>query len=550
MYSPIFRTIRCVLLATTILVAADAAQGQTPPLCPDGATGSCTLPHSTPGCADATCCELVCAFDAFCCIANWDAYCAYVIAPSLCTTPPPVPCGQPSSGPCDQVHATPSCSDATCCEYVCTAIPTCCSVGWDTQCVTLAANGCSSQCDPVCPSSSLAESELCGEQANPPCLAGVPNPALQSLGNGSILCGKLQWVNPETLDIDAYRVVVTDPNDDLLARVTLSFAAKAPAFLALVTDPCAPLASAPIHAQIDGCVPSVQTLCVQPGAWYAIVARGTFPTPEEFPEQCGSFQRYVLQVSWNDQCTDPCGTGGDCYGPHLEPGCDTPACCSQVCAVDPLCCEKSWDELCVERALTLCNPTPPLNDSCQTPRPIGLGSQSYSLAGATPSTQAVPSGCLTLGGTSVGADVWFALSEVEGTITVSTCAPGSIDTVLLAYETLCDSAPVACDDDNPQCSANSNSSTISFPAVCGTRYLIRVASAGSQAGSGALLVSSTLPPCPPCLADLNLDETVDGIDLSVVLSGWGLPGQGDIDGSGMVDGFDLTAILSGWGDCP
>ena len=81
-------------------------------------------------------------------------------------------------------------------------------------------------------------------------------------------------------------------------------------------------------------------------------------------------------------------------------------------------------------------------------------------------------------------------------------------------------------------------------------YLVRVAATAGQAGSGTITVSSTLSPCPGCPADINDDERVDGLDLAVVLSGWGLPGSGDIDGSGTVDGVDMTAILSGWGDCP
>jgi subtilisin family serine protease len=53
-------------------------------------------------------------------------------------------------------------------------------------------------------------------------------------------------------------------------------------------------------------------------------------------------------------------------------------------------------------------------------------------------------------------------------------------------------------------------------------------------------------------ADLNLDGTVDGSDLTVLISRWGVTGTpgdlwGDISGDGVVDGLDATALLSDWG---
>jgi len=538
---------RALAALVALACAASSAFAQ---LCPNGATGSCTTPHSTPGCADAACCELVCAYDGFCCLANWDAYCAYVIAPNLCTAPPPVPCGQPSSGPCDQVHATPSCSDAACCQYVCTVLPTCCTVGWDASCVSLAMNGCASQCDPPCPAGATNEVEFCSDQTNAACVGGSANQSLQVGVNGGNICGKLQWIGEGLSDTDAYKFTVTDPNGDGLAKVTLAFAAKAPAFVAFSQNPCGALASAPLHAQVSACVADTVSACLPPGIWYATIARGTFPTPESFPEPCGSFQRYALQVSWNDQCTNPCGGAGDCYAPRLEPGCGDAACCSTVCAADPLCCEKSWDQLCVDSALSLCNPAPPANDNCDSPQPLGLGTHGFTLAGATPSPQSVPAGCLALGGTAVGVDAWFFLDDVEGTMTLSTCGTAGMDSVLVVYEGSCDSPAIACGDDNPQCPSNGNSSVVTFTAQCDRNYLIRVASATGNAGAGRLTIASSLPACPQCRADLNDDSVVDGLDMSVVLSGWGGSGSGDIDGSGVVDGVDMTAILSGWGPCP
>jgi hypothetical protein len=37
---------------------------------------------------------------------------------------------------------------------------------------------------------------------------------------------------------------------------------------------------------------------------------------------------------------------GDCCQPNPTPGCDSPSCCSLVCACDPFCCEVEWDVFC------------------------------------------------------------------------------------------------------------------------------------------------------------------------------------------------------------
>jgi hypothetical protein len=39
---------------------------------------------------------------------------------------------------------------------------------------------------------------------------------------------------------------------------------------------------------------------------------------------------------------------------HATPGCDDAGCCSAVCTVDPSCCSFSWDNFCVEQAITSC----------------------------------------------------------------------------------------------------------------------------------------------------------------------------------------------------
>ena len=60
------------------------------PACGDPLTGSCCVEHPTPFCADASCCDAVCAVDPVCCSSAWDAYCVNA-ASRICETCEPTP---------------------------------------------------------------------------------------------------------------------------------------------------------------------------------------------------------------------------------------------------------------------------------------------------------------------------------------------------------------------------------------------------------------------------------------------------------------------------
>ncbi len=123
-------------LAATLLAGGLATAGDP---CGDPAAGSCNEANGTPGCADATCCNTVCAVDAFCCDDQWDLSCVdYAVA--LCGGS--AGCGDPASGDCTLPNGTPGCSDAECCSTVCGEDPYCCDVEWDSVCVSAANNYC------------------------------------------------------------------------------------------------------------------------------------------------------------------------------------------------------------------------------------------------------------------------------------------------------------------------------------------------------------------------------------------------------------------------
>ena len=76
--------------------------------------------------------------------------------------------------------------------------------------------------------------------------------------------------------------------------------------------------------------------------------------------------------------------------------------------------------------------------------------------------------------------------------------------------------------------------------------------AGVTAKLTAVLEGAELPfMVPECAfgstqGDLNGDGIVDGVDLTLLLGGWGTAGPGDLNGDGMVDGADLAILLALW----
>jgi hypothetical protein len=59
---------------------------------------------------------------------------------------------------------------------------------------------------------------------------------------------------------------------------------------------------------------------------------------------------------------------------------------------------------------------------------------------------------------------------------------------------------------------------------------------------------SSLECVPPRPADLNGDGSVDGVDLGIMLGGWGTgSGPADLNADGTVDGLDLGMLLGDWG---
>lgn len=61
--------------------------------------------------------------------------------------------------------------------------------------------------------------------------------------------------------------------------------------------------------------------------------------------------------------------------------------------------------------------------------------------------------------------------------------------------------------------------------------------------------NGTLDLCEIAYGDFNLDGQINGVDLGVLLSRWGIAqvGFADLDGDGWIDGVDLGILLARWG---
>ena len=100
------------------------------PACPLTFDQSCFAGSDVSGCDSAACCETVCDVDPFCCDVQWDLPCAQLAA-ALCEAPP---CTASGEQPCVLPSSSPGCADAACCGIVCDALPYCCEIVWDQQC--------------------------------------------------------------------------------------------------------------------------------------------------------------------------------------------------------------------------------------------------------------------------------------------------------------------------------------------------------------------------------------------------------------------------------
>ncbi len=105
----------------------------------------CFSTHPVPACSDEDCCTLVCGLQESCCELTWDEDCVG-LANLFCIIPPggPERCLSQFNGDCFVPHSTGGCLDTTCCNLVCLVNPFCCDLlgFWDNTCVATASLVC------------------------------------------------------------------------------------------------------------------------------------------------------------------------------------------------------------------------------------------------------------------------------------------------------------------------------------------------------------------------------------------------------------------------
>lgn len=246
-----------------------AAQEPSDPPQPDAAggcpgAGGCCVAHGGIGCQDFFCCSLVCSAIPTCCEIGWDAECAgfasAVCEPSACSNST---C--PGSGDCCLAHSSPGCQDEDCCNLVCSKRPVCCSGNWSTACATIAEALCDSVCGsgPICP------------------------------GTG------------------------------------------------------------------DCCFDTGGQSCNDAECCERVCAADDFCCTGEWDELCAGRANDICGEGNGDYCFDKwCpGEGGSCCTAHGTGGCERAACCEIVCLESPSCCANFWSGGCTSFAAELCRPT-------------------------------------------------------------------------------------------------------------------------------------------------------------------------------------------------
>lgn len=184
------------------------------------------------------------------------------------------------------------------------------------------------------------------------------------------------------------------------------------------------------------------------------------------------------------------------------------------------------------------------NDICSGAEPIGLGSTAFSTVAATSGMPDVV-GCGP-GQPKIASDIWFDfLSPCTGPVEVSTCGLVNYDSKIAVYGSCPgqDDPPLACNDDFSGCNL---SSELTFMAVGGSTYRVRVGGFQPLVGPPAVGGGSILLTCNGLLGDLNGDGHVDGADMGILLAAWGNSNVGDLNGDGVTDGADLGLMLGAW----
>lgn len=254
-------------------------------------------------------------------------------------------------------------------------------------------------------------------------------------------------------------------------------------------------------------------------------------------------------VSWTqgvycDQLAEPCEfvcipSLGLCTSPHLEPGCNHPACCRDVCTQfgGDFCCVVEWDALCVQLAEQVCS-IPPFNDEC-APSGELTGARTIPIPGTAFNTNrwatqqlSDPVFCchgITPGAQGLGT-IWYKFVAPGSTVELNTCrsdAP-ALDSLLQVFavgdnstpQSACSSLiPLACSEDDPTCGERPETSRVCLTdLIPGETYYVMVATKSDET-RGRFVIESrtfcTVAPPGPCQCPVGTVDWLSPLDGSL-----------------------------------
>jgi hypothetical protein len=165
----------------------------------------------------------------------------------------------------------------------------------------------------------------------------------------------------------------------MLFALAFACAIAAPA-LASERDGGAPAGRAPsgvIVGPYDCCLANGSPGCSDATCEATVCAADSFCCTVEWDGICaGEAFTLCTLCSEASSCCVPSGGGGG-GGAPTGTGCDDPTCEADVCAIDPFCCDTSWDTICVTEAWTICGVCgayiPPIIQEIPTLSKTGLG---------------------------------------------------------------------------------------------------------------------------------------------------------------------------------
>ncbi|MCH8821871.1 MAG: hypothetical protein IH984_00030 [Planctomycetes bacterium] len=592
-------------------------------LCGDPDAGSCFVSNASPFCASVGCCNTVCAVDPFCCNTRWDQQCANE-ALDLCGN-----CGEPDSGGCLQINDNPGCSDSECCAIVCMFDPFCCISNWDLQCTNEAAEFCSlvSVANDVCedaiaiivPNSVSGNTDFATVDNGFPICDGVtitaPGVWYSVFGTGTTMtahtCSDLTGYNTKISVycngcIEPICVSGNDDDCDLFAGPsTVSWCSEdAREYLILVHGSgnatggftLSVFADAVACDNPDGCFdspcdPESGDCCVANGTpgcddalcCLIVCANDPFCCDTEWDSSCA--------IAANESCidcdlNDTCDAGaGDCCvaGGNGTPGCDDVTCCDAVCAIDPFCCVDTWDSKCAGEAADLCAICAPpsdliwftnqaefeafnqgegkvikgIEDFEESIQDIGLfdafDDSLESGVANSPDGFPYPVGMTGLPNLTVQSNLDHTLFTpnprgIDGLVAVASGNSGAVSDVVVS-DFAVDSFDLIFTGEK----TGVGFSLISFGGAQAVEvnvfsttnvHLGEMASIADRTGNSFIGVWSAIP-----IGRINIFDVEDGFEGADRIQAWGEadPCPWDLDGSGAVGTADLLALFAQWG---